>query len=70
MLLSTDEFLGIKQTFVEEVIAKLQSFARREAQLLVRLLQQNDDVILPEMSIRLSRAVIEPRTPSNRSSTS
>ncbi len=58
MLLTTDEFLGIKQTFVEEVITKLQLFARREAQLLVRLLQQNDDVILPEMSIRLSRAVI------------
>ena len=58
MLLSTEEFLAIKPRFVEEVIVKLRSFARREALLLVRLHQQNADVQLPEMSIRLSRSVI------------
>ncbi|MEE2906340.1 MAG: NAD-glutamate dehydrogenase domain-containing protein, partial [Planctomycetota bacterium] len=58
MLLDTSEFLAIKPRFVEEVIEKLRSFARREAQLLVRLFQQNADIQLPEMSIRLSRSVI------------
>jgi len=58
MLLTTEEFLAIKPQFVKEVIEKLRSFARREAQLLVRLYQQNSDVQLPEMSIRLSRSVI------------
>ncbi|MCH2132922.1 MAG: NAD-glutamate dehydrogenase [Phycisphaerales bacterium] len=58
MMLTTEEFLAIKPRFVPEVLAKLRSFARREAQLLVRLHCQQCDVQLPEMSIRLSRSVI------------
>ena len=58
MLLTEEEFLDIKPRFVAEVLDKLRGFARREAELLVRLHRQQADVLLPEMSIRLSRSVI------------
>ncbi|MCH2153318.1 MAG: hypothetical protein MK089_08260, partial [Phycisphaerales bacterium] len=58
MLLNEQEFLDIKPEFVSEVLDKLRAFARREAELLVRLHRQQADTQLPQMSIRLSKSVI------------
>ncbi|MHC5024259.1 MAG: NAD-glutamate dehydrogenase domain-containing protein [Planctomycetota bacterium] len=58
MLLSEDEFLGIKDRFVQEVVQKLRTLARREAELLARFHQYHPHVPLPEMSTRLSRVMI------------
>lgn len=58
MLLSEDEFLTIKEQFVEEVLVKLRALARREAELLMRLHHDHPQVPLPELSVRLSRVMI------------
>ena len=58
MLLSEDEFLKIKERFVEQVLAKLRELARREAELLSRVHQHRPQVPLPEISIRISRVMI------------
>ena len=58
MLLSDDEFLKIKDGFVQEVIVKLRDFARREAELLARVHHHRPQIPLPEISVRLSRAMI------------
>lgn len=58
MLLSEEEFLRIKDQFVEQVIVKLRAFARREAELLVRVHHHRPQIALPEISTRLSRVVI------------
>ncbi|MBT8485916.1 MAG: NAD-glutamate dehydrogenase, partial [Phycisphaerae bacterium] len=58
MLLSEEEFLRIKDRFVEEVLAILRDLARREAELLVRVHRFHPQVPLPEMSTRLSRVMI------------
>lgn len=58
MLLTEEEFLGIKDRFVEEVLEKLRVFARREAELLVRVARHHPHVPLPTVSTRLSRVMI------------
>ncbi|MEE8155537.1 MAG: NAD-glutamate dehydrogenase domain-containing protein [Phycisphaerales bacterium] len=58
MLLTEREFLQIKRTFVEQVLAKLRALARREAQLLMRLHRHYPPVPLPSMSERLSQVMI------------
>jgi glutamate dehydrogenase len=58
MLLTEDEFIRIKERFVEEVLAKLRELARREAELLVRVHRHHPHVPLPLMSTRLSRVMI------------
>ena len=58
MLLTPQEFIGIKQQFVDEVLGKLREMARLEAELLARMLRRQPRLHLPQASIRLSRAVI------------
>jgi len=58
MNLSEEQFLRIKDRFVEQVLEKLRSLARREAELLARLHVHRPQIPLPDMSIRLSRVMI------------
>jgi len=58
MLLAPEEFIDIKQQFVDEVLGKLRELARLEAELLARMLRRQPRLHLPEASVRLSRAVI------------
>ena len=58
LLLSSDEFIAIKQRFVDEVLGKLRTLARLEAELLARMLRRQPKLHLPNASVRLSRAVI------------
>ncbi len=58
MLLSEEEFMGIKDRFVEQVLVKLRAFARREAELLVRVHRHRPQIPLPEMSTRISRVML------------
>ena len=54
-LLSEEEFLANKKTFVAEIIERLRELARREAELLFRERSHHPGVLLPELSVRLSR---------------
>ena len=58
MLLSEEEFLRIKDQFVEQVLEKLRELARREAELLLRFHRHRPQSSMPEISIRLSRVMI------------
>ncbi len=58
MILSDEEFLEIKERYVEQVLEKLRLLARREAELLMRVHRHQPHVPLPEVSIRLSRVMI------------
>ncbi|MCH8823033.1 MAG: NAD-glutamate dehydrogenase [Planctomycetes bacterium] len=58
MLLSEEEFLEIKDIFVEQVLEKLRMLAKREAELLLRLHRHYPPVPLPAISERLSRVMI------------
>jgi glutamate dehydrogenase len=58
MNLSETQFLAIKDQFVEQVLDKLRTLARREAELLSRFHVLRPHIPLPEMSIRLSRVMI------------
>lgn len=58
MLLSEEEFLRIKDQFVEQVLEKLRELARREAELLLRFHRHRPQTTMPEISIRLSRVMI------------
>ncbi|MBC8309950.1 MAG: NAD-glutamate dehydrogenase [Planctomycetes bacterium] len=55
MLLCEEEFMEIKETFVEQVLVRLRELARSEAELLARLHQHHPHSPLPEMSIRISK---------------
>jgi glutamate dehydrogenase len=55
MILKEDEFMKIKEVFVEQVLSRLRDLARSEAELLARLHQHHPHSPLPEMSIRISR---------------
>lgn len=58
MLLNEQDFLRIKDRFVEQVLDKLRELARREAELLARVHQQRPQVPLPEISTRVSRVMM------------
>ena len=55
MLLNTEQFMKIKETFVEQVLIRLRDLARAEAELLARLHQHHPHLPLPEMSNRISK---------------
>ncbi len=57
MLLTADDFLMIKQVFVEQVLEKLKTLARIEAEALFREHRSKTDVTLAELSIRLSQVI-------------
>jgi glutamate dehydrogenase len=59
MLLNPDEFLAIKDEFVEQVLQKLRHLARREARLLFREQRQRPGIPLPDISVELSRAILQ-----------
>ncbi len=58
MLLEPEDFMTIKEVFVEQVLTKLRAFARREAELLVRIQRHHPQAPLPEVSVRLSRVMM------------
>jgi len=55
MLLDTEQFMAIKETFVDQVLVRLRNLARAEAELLARLHQHHPHLPLPEMSNRISK---------------
>jgi len=55
MLLNTEQFMEIKEIFVEQVLIRLRDLARAEAELLARLHQHHPHLPLPEMSNRISK---------------
>ncbi len=57
-LLTEAEFLANKQRFVGEVLVRLRALARAEAELLFRERARNPAVLMPEVSVRLSRAMM------------
>jgi glutamate dehydrogenase len=57
-LLTEREFLDHKPRFVAEVLDRLRSLARAEAELLFRERARNPALQLPEVSVRLSRAML------------
>lgn len=58
MLLSDEEFLAIKERFVEQVLVKLRGLARREAELLMRIHRHRPHIPLPDLSTRISRVMM------------
>lgn len=58
MLLDEQEFLKIKPIFVEQVLEKLRTLARREAELLVRVHDHMPHVSLPKLSVKLSEVMM------------
>ncbi len=58
MLLSDKEFLEIKECYVAEVLEKLRDFARREAELLLRVAKNHPELPLTEASTRISQVII------------
>jgi glutamate dehydrogenase len=57
MLLSDEAFLKIKAPYVDEVLEKLRGFARSEAELLMAEGRRHPTVPLPELSVRISKAI-------------
>ena len=55
MLLNEEQFMDIKEEFVDQVLVRLRELARSEAELLARLHQHHPHSPLPEMSIRISK---------------
>ncbi len=58
MLLDEQEFLEIKEVFIEQVLIKLRGLARREAELLLRVHNHMPHVSLPKLSIQLSEVMM------------
>ena len=57
-LFTEAEFLANKQRFVGEVLVRLRALARAEVELLFRERTRNPSVLMPEVSVRLSRAMM------------
>lgn len=59
MLLDPTELLAVKERFVSEVLVKLRRLARSEARLLFREHRRRPSEPLPDLSVRLSRVILE-----------
>lgn len=59
MLLSESEFLKVKEQFVAQVIKRLRKLALLEADLLFQERRLRPDLTLPELSVRLSKVMLE-----------
>lgn len=57
MMLSAEEFMGIKDELVEQVLEKLRSLARVEAELMFREYKLDPSAALPPHSQRISHAI-------------
>lgn len=57
MILDTDEFVALKPTLVEDVLERLRSVARTEAELLFREYRRDPNVPIPQLSQRISAAI-------------
>ena len=57
MVLSQKAFLNIKARFVAEILEKLRSLARVEAQLLFKEKRRRPREILPDLSVRISNSI-------------
>ena len=57
MVLSDDEFLSIKDTYVAQVLERLRELARVEAEFLMRVAQTNTSMSLPKLSVELSKVI-------------
>lgn len=57
MMLDTDEFLGIKDELVADVLVKLRELAHLEAELLFREHRLDPTVEMPEVSSRISNSI-------------
>lgn len=58
ILLAERQFLEVKETYVSEVMVILRQLAQQEAETLMREHRHKPDIYLPELSMRLSRAII------------
>lgn len=58
MVLTEEAFLAVKEPYVREVLQRLRTLARREAELLFRTLRRHPDIHLPDLSVRLSRVIL------------
>jgi len=59
MLLEDDQFMAIKEQYAAEVLEKLRVFARLEARALLAEAHRHSTVSLPELSVKLSKAMNE-----------
>ena len=57
MLLVEEDIIAIKSTFVEQVLDKLRTLARLEAELLLSEHQRHPEISLPQLSIKLSKII-------------
>jgi glutamate dehydrogenase len=57
MVLSDEEFLAIKDRYVEDVLVRLRALAREEADLLLAEGRRHPTVPLPELSVRMSKVM-------------
>ncbi|MCB9680464.1 MAG: hypothetical protein H6733_03260 [Alphaproteobacteria bacterium] len=58
MVLDEAQFLAVKDVFVQQVLDRLRTLARSEAELLFKARRRWPDVALPELSVRLSHVVL------------
>jgi len=57
MVLSDDEFLSIKDTYVSQVLERLRELARVEAEFLMRAAKTHPSMSLPKISVELSKVI-------------
>lgn len=58
LLLEPEAFMAVKERFVAEVLTKLRALARREAVLLFAEHTRDPSLVLPELSVSLSRTIL------------
>jgi len=57
MVLSDDEFLSIKDAYVEQVLERLRALARVEGEFLMRAAKTHPSMSLPRISVELSKVI-------------
>ncbi len=57
MVLSDEEFLSIKDTYVSQVLERLRELARVEAEFLMRAAKTHPNLSLPKISVELSKVI-------------
>ncbi|MFN9125908.1 MAG: hypothetical protein ACK5WD_08770 [bacterium] len=57
MVLTDEEFLSIKDTYVSQVLDRLRELARVEAEFLMRAAKSHPNLSLPKISVELSKVI-------------